>query len=180
MFATDITWKGPSQQVYARLKKNNELLLLPTVVWPTEQTTYWAQTPEQISMATTDTERRWQERKRDLSRMKGFQDNWDGFGAEAPSAATIQQAELFLFLLRKGEPENPPMRVVLSDEGVVAFEWVQAGTLLQAEILDSSRIEWMFAVPGQQTQFQIEQWNAGIQEQVCPPASDVLALSAAR
>ena len=53
-------------------------------------------------------------------------------------------------------PENPPMRVLLSADNSVAFEWVVRTNFVQAEITKSKEIEWMFAVPGKTPEFKTE------------------------
>ncbi len=48
------------------------------------------------------------------------------------------------------------MRVVLSPDGSVAFEWADHNRFVQAEITDSFKVEWMVAIQGEPTKFGAE------------------------
>ena len=92
----------------------------------------------------------------DLAKIRNFEDDWDGFGAEAPRHAALKLAQSFLSILRDRDFENPPMRIALSPSGAIAFEWLEGDSFLRAEIEDSEDIEWMLATPDRPTEFRVE------------------------
>jgi len=130
-----------------------------------------------IGIATSKT---WNDREQDLAKMRSFENNWDGFDAVAPDFSLIDKADFFLHLLKERYPANPPMRVVLSADGSVAFEWANDDKFVQAEIIDLSRVEWMFATPGEDTKFTIElldmqnRSSGALQEQAWQPKPTVV------
>ena len=67
-------------------------------------------------------------------------DDWDGFGAKAPSDEVLVSAiGLAKLLLQQGV--DPPARVVSGLEGEISFEWQYPdGTYLDIEI-----VRWLFA-----------------------------------
>ena len=103
-----------------------------------------------------DALKKWIEREHDLARIREFGDNWDGLDADAPDQTVMDRADFFLRVLKDREPANPPMRVALSADGSVAFEWADDNTFVQAEIMDSVKVEWMVAIHGEATQFRVE------------------------
>jgi len=109
--------------------------------------------PTQISIVGL---KAWTDRERDLARIRDFKHNWDGLEAEPPNKLVTDRAELFLRILRKQLPASPPMRILLSADSSIAFEWAMGKYFVQAEITDSDEIEWMFAFPGKETQFRTE------------------------
>jgi hypothetical protein len=108
------------------------------------------------STSDIDTIKKWIERERDLARIREFRDNWDGLDADAPDKTVMLTADFFLRVLKDREPASPPMRVVLSADGSVAFEWAYGDKFVQAEIGDSVTVEWMIAVQGEATRFEVE------------------------
>lgn len=98
----------------------------------------------------------WSERERDLARFRLRGDNWDGFDSPAPNQANLNRAVFFLRILQERNFANPPMRVALSPEGAVAFEWLDGDNFLRAEIEDSDEVEWMLAIPGETTRFRVD------------------------
>ena len=116
----------------------------------------------------------WNEREKDLARLRSFENNWDGFEAEAPDPSLMDKADFFLRVLKQRYPDNPPMRVVLSADGAVAFEWAKNDKFVQAEIIDPFRVEWMFATSEQDTKFSIEFLDAQTQEQAWQPKPTVV------
>jgi hypothetical protein len=98
----------------------------------------------------------WIERERDLAKFRQRTDNWDGFESSAPDQAILNRAVFFLRTLQERNLANPPMRVALAPDGSVAFEWLEGASFVRAEVEDSDEVEWMVAVPGQATRFQVE------------------------
>lgn len=95
----------------------------------------------------------WSDRALDLVRISNFADDWDGLGADEPDRAVIRRANVFFQVLKEELPNSPPMRILLSADSSIAFEWVAGDNFVQAEITDAKEIEWMFATPGKETQF---------------------------
>jgi hypothetical protein len=98
----------------------------------------------------------WLERRLELATMRKLARDWDGLGAEAPDLTVIDRADHFLRMLQERDPANPPMRVVLSADSSIAFEWVRESRFIQAEITEAAEVEWLIATPGMETEFQIE------------------------
>jgi hypothetical protein len=98
----------------------------------------------------------WIERAFDLASIRALGDNWDGFGSEAPDHSVIEKANAFFRVLQDRDFTNPPMRVGLSPNGSIAFEWLEQDAFLRAELGDSEEVEWMRAAPGQPTNFRLE------------------------
>ena len=118
--------------------------------------------------------KKWQEREQDLARIRKLESDWDGLDSEGPNPAIMENADLFLRILKERSPASPPMRIVLSSDGTVAFEWVKDNYFIQAEIIDPVRVEWMFAAPGKDAKFRIESFEpssvSGAQERAWQPA----------
>jgi hypothetical protein len=98
----------------------------------------------------------WLAREADLAAFRKLGGNWDGFDAVAPDAAIVERAIFFLHILRDRDRSNPPGRVVLASDGLIALEWVEGNRFIQAEIGNSDDVEWMVAIPGQPTEFGVE------------------------
>lgn len=126
----------------------------PAVAISRAESTYPAVATTALAIsATIDSTRVWRDRERELLTIGNFGDNWDGFGAEAPAAKVVRRADFFLGLLRTSVPDNPPMRVLVSPDSAIAFEWATGNSLVQVEITDCDEVEWMFATPGSETKF---------------------------
>jgi len=97
----------------------------------------------------------WRKREAELFAIRKYEDDWDGFGAEAPDTKLVDTAISFLQLLRT-RGDDPPMRATLSPDGYVAIEWQIAGNYRRAEFLNYTEAEWMRAAPGRPTEFEIE------------------------
>jgi len=98
----------------------------------------------------------WSERKTDIARLRTLQANWDGDDSIAPSYEVWSRASIFLSLLRERAPANPPKKIAVSPDGLIALEWFNGDTFIRAEIGDSEHVEWMFAIPGSPTEFRTE------------------------
>lgn len=98
----------------------------------------------------------WIAKEADLSAFRQRLEDWDGLGASAPDPTVVDRAISFLHILRARDRSNPPRRVVLSSDGLIALEWVEGRKFVQAEIGNSNEIEWMIASPGQPTEFRVE------------------------
>src|SRR6266849_8238378 len=84
-------------------------------------------------------------RLRDFS---GLQDDWDGLGAEAPSAELVESAYELARLLRQLD-YGPPSSVASGPDGTVLFNWQIGPYYMDAEITKPYHAEWMQVVPGQ-------------------------------
>jgi hypothetical protein len=86
-----------------------------------------------------------------VQKIVGFQhlgDNWDGFGAKAPSRELLESAiGLAYTLYQKGV--DPPQRVAPGVDGSVIFEWQDAdGTYTEVENVRPFYAEVMMIEPG--------------------------------
>lgn len=125
------------------------------IVWTETEWAYQSSVYDYV-LADIRAVKSWIEREVDLAKIRAFGDNWDGFRAAAPDQTVWERASAFLRLLRERDIANPPMRVVLSPNGSIAFEWLEGDSFLRAEIGDSNEVEWMLAIPGQSADFRVE------------------------
>ena len=95
----------------------------------------------------------WREHELELASIREFGENWDGRGSDAPTAAAMDAAALFLAIWKKKDHGNPPARIALSPSGFLSVDWLDGNALLRADIEDQNEIEWMRAIPGQPTEF---------------------------
>jgi hypothetical protein len=130
----------------------------------------------------------WSQRERELESIRGYLRNWDGRESDAPSAAAIDAAALFLNICKELDFMKAPARIALSPSGFVSVDWLFGDVLFRAEIQDNNEIEWMRATKGQAAEFfvtklvddtgfeteQVQTW------QPAPVAEDELALAFAR
>ncbi len=125
------------------------------IIWTLGEAAYERGLLQQAS-TNIDALKKWIEREHDLATIRELGDNWDGFEAAAPDQTVMSKADFFLRVLKDREPANPPMRVALSADGSVAFEWADDNRFVQAEITDSVEVEWMVAIRGEPTKFKVE------------------------
>src|SRR5713101_2229597 len=146
------TWAPPA---IVRQEANVPQAASTAIVWTQTEPTH-----ETIALeyGSTDIQalQKWIEREHDLARIRNFGNNWDGFDADAPDTAVINRADLFLRVLKEREPASPPMRIVLAPDGSVSFEWADDNRLVQVEITNSPKVEWMVAIQGEATVFGVE------------------------
>lgn len=146
-----ITWNSPA---WGLAKAKPIFYIPPAVAISRAESSYPTVVPSAVAISPTiNTARAWSERGRELLTIGNFGDNWDGLGAEAPAARVVNRADFFFRLLRTSLPDNPPMRVLMSPDSAIAFEWANGNNLVQAEVTDSDEVEWMFATPGKETIF---------------------------
>lgn len=127
------------------------------IVWTAVQPAYSETvSTQQLIPADIQTVHSWIERAIDLARIRKLEGNWDGFGADAPELTVLAGADHFFRILRERDIANPPMRIVVSPDGAIAFEWLKGNSFIRAEIEDSNEIDWMIATPGQPTEFAVE------------------------
>ncbi len=82
-------------------------------------------------------------------------DDWDGFGAAAPSRAVLESAIGLAYCFLK-DGVDPPHRVVAGPGGEVVFEWQDPdGTYTEVEIDRPLHAEFMVVQPGKPPQ----QWT---------------------
>lgn len=123
-----------------------------SIVWTMDARLYEMPAPALVDVkALTE----WRQREAELLAIRKYEDDWDGFGAEAPDTKLVDTAISFLQLLRT-RGDDPPMRATLSPDGHVAIEWQIAGNYLRAEFVNYKEAEWMRAAPGRPTEFEIE------------------------
>jgi hypothetical protein len=80
--------------------------------------------------------------------MQHLEDNWDGYGAEAPSRAVLESA-IGLAYCYLDNGVDPPHRVAPGPAGEVVFEWQDPdGTYSEVEIDRPLHAEIMVIEPG--------------------------------
>jgi hypothetical protein len=128
-----------------------------SIVWTMENTTFETAAYPSCSAALGIRDvQNWIERESDLSKIRGFGDDWDGFQSSAPDPRIVDSAIVLLRNLREACTLRAPQRIALSPNGAIAMEWVDGSTLLRAEIEDPTEVEWMLVVPGKATEFTTE------------------------
>jgi hypothetical protein len=125
---------------------------LKSVVWTQVEPVYASNLAQEIStdIATLKT---WAERNSDLAKIRTLQVDWDGYESAPPDFGVWQRALIFLHVLRKTAPANPPKKMAVSPDGQIAMEWLEGRSLIRAEVGESDEVEWMIAVPGQPAEF---------------------------
>lgn len=98
----------------------------------------------------------WGKREAELLAIRRFKYDWDGFGADAPNPTLIDTAIAFLHTLQERDETDPPHRVALSPDGLVAMEWQKGRDFLRAEIGNHAEVEWMRVSHGRGTDFTTE------------------------
>ncbi len=94
----------------------------------------------------------WCERIQTILQMQELADDWDGFGAKAPSPELLESAVGLADLLRQRGVE-PPQVVVAGVDGSVSFEWQDArGFYAEIEIVRPYFAEVMVLEPGKSPQ----------------------------
>ena len=154
------------------------LALTAPIAWTVSETK-----PREIAapvptMAEASINRQWRDRQTELLVFGKFRDDWDGFGAAAPDVRFIDAALSVLQQLRQSDPSDPPARVALAPDGLVAIEWQGGGQFVSAEIAsvvdDGARrtvgIEWMRAMEGQPGRFQSQIIKIDLDRRVSSPA----------
>jgi hypothetical protein len=91
----------------------------------------------------------WNQLIDNLLRIRRLDTDWDGQGAEPPTAANADRALEWLHQMRRHAQAIPPSRIVPGVQGEVYLEWQGESLYLVAEIAEPSRIEWTLALPGQ-------------------------------
>jgi hypothetical protein len=138
---------------------------LTAIVW-TETTPAHALDIPQPGLTDICAIKTWLERETEMAGISVLPDNWDGFGSPAPDPATMERAASFFQTLREREPGRPPMRIAVSPDGFIGLEWLDGASFRRAEIGDTDEVEWMLAIPGQETRF----WS----EHLAPSGSEVV------
>jgi hypothetical protein len=95
----------------------------------------------------------WRDRKNELLAFRKYRENWDGFDAAAPDPELIDVAIRLLHRLKEHSFDNPPDRVAIAPDGMVAIEWQFGESFLRAEIESANQVTWMLASPGHATEF---------------------------
>ena len=103
-------------------------------------------------------ERAWKERRVELMEIRRYEDDWDGYGAAAPSPRTVDLAIEFIRVLRARDHADPPVRVALSPNGAIIIEWQRNGAYREAKLDGSSTVQWMHAPQSGRPEFTTEYW----------------------
>jgi hypothetical protein len=85
----------------------------------------------------------WDRIIRKLHEMLTLRDDWDGMGAIAPPRDVVFSALDLAYHFRALEEFPAPTRVAPTPSGTIGLEWQQPSVYTEAEILASSRSEWM-------------------------------------
>jgi hypothetical protein len=105
--------------------------------------------PEAVRNGGTNSDA-WERLREELQGVRALGDDWDGQGAEAPSAANVDWASDWVRQMRRYPQAIPPSRAVPGVSSEVYLEWRGASFYLVAEISSPARVEWMLSVPGEQ------------------------------
>jgi hypothetical protein len=112
-----------------------------------------AQPPEQPTDQSFADAGAWEAAVQKIVSFQHLGDNWDGYGAKAPSRELLESAiGLAYTLYQKGV--QPPQCVVAGLDGSVSFEWQDAdGTIAEVEIDRPFHAEVMVMEPGRPPRF---------------------------
>lgn len=99
----------------------------------------------------------WRNLREELVRIRGYADDWDGTGAAAPNPQLVDNAMLFLDLL-KDQQENPPDAVAATPNGGVLFVWDTEGPYTEAQIEEMWSVDWLYESPQGMKQ-ETRQWK---------------------
>jgi hypothetical protein len=91
----------------------------------------------------------WNQLLDDLRRLRSLDADWDGQGAEPPTATNVDRALEWVEQMRRHAQAIPPSRAVPGVQGEIYLEWQCESLYLVAEIAEPARVEWTLAVPGQ-------------------------------
>ena len=97
----------------------------------------------------------WRERMQELRAIRGYRDDWDGLGAQAPGPDLTDDVEAILRSCREDPSLPAPDRILATPDGGVAVEWQLGSTVLEVEFTASGVAEFMHSVSGAQT----KQWT---------------------
>jgi hypothetical protein len=136
-------------------KGNEKDEYLKSMIWTQAEPVYARKLAQEVS-TDIDTLKMWTERDTDLAKIRTLEVDWDGYESKPPDLGVWQRAGIFLNVLRKSDPANPPRKIAVSPDGQIALEWLEGRSLIRAEVGDSDEVEWMIAVPGQPAQFVTE------------------------
>jgi len=128
---------------------------LDLVTW-TQANPVYDHNPAQEVSSDIGVLKKWAEREADLTKIRSLQADWDGYGSMPPQLGVWNRAVIFLYVMHNSDPMNPPRKIAVSPEGLIALEWLDGRTLIRAEVGESDEVEWMIAVPGHPAEFVVE------------------------
>ena len=104
--------------------------------------TYEAAQPSTYTLIGLGYEQQWRSVQNKLAEYSLYQDNWDGQGSLAAPSSAFNVA---VKLLKKARANSSaaPSTATLSPSGAIQLEWWSGQDVLQAEIVDQNRIEWV-------------------------------------
>lgn len=98
----------------------------------------------------------WQQRDKELLQIRRYGNDWDGLGTEAPNPAHVDVAREVLAILKRRNPNGPPVRASLTPAGSITLEWQSKGYYVEAEVIGFNRIEWMEVREGEKAKLWVE------------------------
>lgn len=108
--------------------------------------------------ASREKRRVWSHRIDDLLAIRLLEDDWDGLGAAAPTAALVDSAIDYVKMLRDQKELQPPTRVGAGPMGMVLLEWQVGCIYLEAEVTKPCHAEWMLERPDHPTAHWEDSW----------------------
>lgn len=90
----------------------------------------------------------WSQCRDELLAIRALDEDWDGQGAKAPSAALVDSAIQLAEILRQ-RGVDAPCRIVPGVNGTVIFEWQQDGIYREMEVIKPCHAEILEMSPGQ-------------------------------
>jgi hypothetical protein len=91
----------------------------------------------------------------ELLRIRKFESDWDGLGAEAPNAALVDRAIQWIQTMQGWGHALPPVRAVPGPVGDIHLVWGGPAFYLTAELCESNKVAWLLQIPGQP----VRQWR---------------------
>lgn len=89
--------------------------------------------------------------------LQDLEDDWDGQGAQRVDAANVARSIELVRCMSIWPQALPPDQVVPGVTGEVLLIWQRTGVLVEAEISDPEKTEWLLTVEGQPAR----QWTTG-------------------
>src|SRR5687767_6290040 len=96
-------------------------------------------------------DRIWSRREREICAAGDLSDDWDGEGADAPSAGVVQTALHLVRAIWERGDWPPPSRVSVTSDGTIVLEWRILDSYVEAEIENPGSANWMVKMPGART-----------------------------
>ena len=102
-------------------------------------------------------DRQWQKVNNQLAEYSLYQNDWDGYGS-SPAPACVFQVAAELLKKSRTTLGAAPSTATISPSGAIQIEWWSGSNVLQAEIRDAAKIDWVEFGPNKKP----DHWNEAI------------------